>query len=165
VRLALADQFLHLIVRNDISLPTDVWFPSTGNVKPEAAQQGVLGIETSLFDGEYFFSVEGYFKSMQHLYEYKDTAVFSLDVPLESSFTSGDGKAYGIEFFLNKKAGNFTGWLGYTLSWTTRTFPELNNGKTFYPRYDRRHDITAVATYKLSDSWEIGATIRARSKS
>ena len=155
---SIGNQFLHLITRNDIPLPTDVWFPSTSLIKPEEAMQGVLGIQTHLWDNEYFFSIEGYYKTMKNLYEYKDTASFSLDVPLESSFTSGTGEAYGVEVFLNKQIGAFTGWLGYTLSWTSRLFPELNNGLPFYPRYDERHDIQAVLTYRLGEKWEFGAT-------
>jgi hypothetical protein len=155
---SLGNQFLHLITRNDIALPTDVWFPSTATIKPESALQGVLGYQTHLFDNAYLFSVEGYYKSMKNLYEYKDTASFSLNVPLESSFTSGTGEAYGVEVFLNKQVGSFTGWIGYTLSWTKRFFPELNNGKPFYPRYDQRHDIQATITYALSDTWEFGAS-------
>jgi len=155
---ATGNQFLHLIVRNDIALPTDVWFPSTEMVKPAESIQGVLGYETNLFDREYVFSVEGYYKTMKNLLEYKDTASFSLSVPLETAFTSGKGEAYGVEVFLNKKVGALTGWLGYTLSWATRTFPELNNGKTYYPRYDRRHDVSAVLTYRIGESWEFGAS-------
>ena len=145
--------------RNDITLPTDVWFPSTATVKPSEAIQGVLGVETFLGrDRDYLLTVEGYYKKMSNLLEYKDTASFSLDVPLESSFTVGNGEAYGVEFFLNKQIGAITGWIGYTLSWTRRTFPELNNGKPFYPRYDRRHDASLVLTYKIGDSWELGAS-------
>jgi hypothetical protein len=155
---SIGNQFLHLIVRNDITLPTDVWFPSTTTVKPEEAIQYVAGVQTHLFNNEYLFSVEGYYKSMKNLYEYKDTASFSLNVPLETSFTAGTGEAYGVEVFLNKQIGAFTGWLGYTLSWTSRLFPELNNGQAFYPRYDERHDIQAAFTYRLGESWEFGAT-------
>lgn len=155
---SMGNQFLHLIVRNDITLPTDVWFPSTKNIKPENAIQYVAGVQTHLFNNEYLFSVEGYYKSMKNLYEYTDTASFSLDVPLESSFTAGTGQAYGVEVFLNKQIGAFTGWLGYTLSWTSRLFPELNGGQPFYPRYDERHDIQAVFTYRIGQSWEFGAT-------
>jgi hypothetical protein len=155
---SLGNQFLHLITRNDIALPTDVWFPSTATIKPEEALQGVLGYQTRLFSDQYFFSVEAYYKSMKHLYEYKDSASFSLNVPLESSFTSGSGDAYGVEVFLNKQVGSFTGWIGYTLSWTKRLFPELNYGKPFYPRYDERHDIQAVFTYKIGETWEFGAS-------
>lgn len=155
---SMGNQFLHMVVRNDIALPTDVWFPSTESVLPGEAMQGVLGLETYLFDKEYLVTAEVYYKKMQNLYEYKDTASFSLSVPLESSFARGSGDAYGLEVFLNKRIGSFTGWLGYTLSWTHRTFEELNRGKQFYPRYDRRHDLSFVLTYRLGETWEFGAT-------
>jgi hypothetical protein len=152
------NQFLHLVARNDISLPTDVWFPSTATVKPSESTQGVLGIETTMFGDEYLLTVEGYYKTMRNVLEYKDTASFSLDVPLENAFTAGDGEAYGVELFLNKRLGSFTGWIGYTLSWTKRTFAELNYGRPFFPRYDRRHDVSLVLVYRLGESWELGAT-------
>lgn len=155
---SMGNQFLHLVTRNDIPLPTDVWFPSTALIKPAEAIQGVIGMETNLFDKQYLFTVEGYYKKMDNLLEYKDTASFSLFVPLEQSFASGSGEAYGLEFFLNKRTGSFTGWIGYSLSWTKRLFQELNNGRPFYPRYDRRHDISVVLTYHLGESWELGAT-------
>jgi hypothetical protein len=155
---SMGNQFLHMVVRNDIALPTDVWFPSTETVRPGEATQGVLGVETYLFDKEYMLTGEVYYKRMNNLYEYKDTATFSLSVPLEGSFARGSGEAYGLEIFLNKRLGSFTGWIGYTLAWTHRTFEELNRGKTFYPRYDRRHDVSLVLTYKLGEKWEFGAS-------
>jgi outer membrane cobalamin receptor len=155
---AVANQFLHLIVRNDITLPTDLWFPSTDVIKPSQSVQGVLGVSTLLFNNEYMLTVEGYYKTMNNLYEYRDNAAFTFGAPLDSQFTVGTGRAYGLEVFFNKRMGSFTGWIGYTLSWTQRTFPELNNGQMFYPRYDRRHDISLVLTYKLGESWELGAT-------
>jgi outer membrane cobalamin receptor len=155
---AVANQFLHLITKNNLTLPTDLWFPSTATIKPARSIQGGLGLETALFEKEYFFSVEGYYKDMRNLYEYKDSVIFAFGIPLESQFTSGRGEAYGVEFFLNKRVGAVTGWLGYTLSWTKRYFAELNNGKMFYPRYDRRHDISAVITYDLNEDWQLGAT-------
>lgn len=155
---SMGNQFLHLVARNDISLPTDVWFPSTSTIAPSESQQGVLGVETSLLDGEYLVTVEGYYKTMRNVLEYKDTASFSLDVPLENSFAAGDGEAYGVELFINKRIGSFTGWIGYTLAWTKRTFEELNDGQPFYPRHDRRHDVSLVLVYRLGESWELGAT-------
>lgn len=156
--IALAHQFLHLIVRNDITLPTDLWFPSTEKVKPSRAWQGVLGAEHIFEGGEYMLSAEIYYKDMKNLYEYKDSSVFTFGIPLENQFTRGRGEAYGMEIFFNKRLGSFTGWIGYTLSWTKRYFDELNNGKMFYPRYDRRHDINVVLAYKFNESWELGAT-------
>ena len=155
---AIAHQYLHLLTRNDITLPTDLWFPSTPQVEPGRSVQWVLGVESTLPGGAYVATVEGYYKTMQNLYEYRDGADLSFGVPLESQFTSGSGEAYGIEVFLNKRVGDFSGWLGYTLAWTRRTFPELNSGRSFYPRYDRRHEVALVLTYRLGDRWEFGAT-------
>jgi hypothetical protein len=155
---AMANQFLHLIVRNDITLPTDLWFPSTEKVKPSKSVQGMLGFETYFFNREYYFTIEAYYKKMYNLYEYNDSVWFSMGIPLEEQFTMGDGNAYGIEIFFNKQIGKFSGWIGYTLAWTNRTFPELNYGKTFHPRYDRRHDISIVLNYKFNKKWEVGAS-------
>lgn len=155
---ATANQFLHLIVRNDISLPTDLWFPSTETIQPANSMQSVLGFSTLLWENEYLLTAEMYYKTMNNLYEYKDNAAFAFGAPLDSQFTTGTGVAYGLELFLNKRLGSFTGWVGYTLAWTERTFPELNNGKAFPPRYDRRHDVSLVLTYKLGESWELGAS-------
>ena len=155
---ARAHQFLHLIVRNDISLPTDLWFPSTENIKPSMSDQVTSGIEYRTEDKTWKFTLDGYYKEMSNLYEYKDTASFTLGLPLEQQFTSGKGTSYGMEVFINKQIGSLTGWIGYTLSWTNRTFAELNRGRTFFPRYDRRHDISVALSWKLGSSWELGAT-------
>ena len=156
--IALAHQPLHLVSRNDIALPTDTWFPASDNIKPGKAWQGSLGLQGSLGNGEFGYSVEAYYKDMKHLYEYSDTAGFTVFVNPEEQLTEGTGRAYGLEFFLEKKIGRLTGWIGYTLAKTERTFPELNNGKPFSPRYDRRHDASIVLTYKLGESWEMGVT-------
>ena len=95
---------------------------------------------------------------MKNLYEFKEAVDFSQYQKLEDLFTAGEGEAYGIEFFFNKRAGRLNGWLGYSLSWTKRLFPEINNGKVFYPRYDRRHDISAVIAYKIFDNTTVSAT-------
>lgn len=155
---AVANQFLHLVTRNDISLPSDTWFPSTETIKPGNSIQYVLGAETTIFDKEVLVSAELYYKSMNNLYEFRDDARFSLFAPLESDLTPGRGEAFGAEIFIHKRIGAFTGWLGYTLAWTTRTFDSLNNGQPFYPRYDRRHDIALTLTYKLGERWELGAS-------
>jgi len=155
---AVANQFLHLLQDNSVALPTDTWFPSTDILKPARSSQYVAGMETYLFDREFFLTVEGYYKSMENLYEFREDARFVPGTIAEALMTSGTGEAYGVEFFLNKQIGSFTGWLGYTLSRTTRLFPELNGGKPFFPRYDRRHDIVVALAYKLNDRWDFSAT-------
>ncbi|MCS6807231.1 MAG: TonB-dependent receptor [Bacteroidota bacterium] len=155
---AQANQFIHLIIRNDIGVPSDVWFPSTERVQPARGQQYVLGGEYQSLDREWLLSIEGYYKYQQNLLEFKDDAQFSLLAPTDDQLTSGSGEAYGVEVFLNKRLGQWTGWIGYTLSWAWRTFPDLNEGRPFHPRFDRRHDIACVVNYKHSEDWEFGCT-------
>lgn len=156
VAYAVAHQFLHLIVRNDISLPTDLWYPSSDKIEPGKSSQYVLGVNYNLYNKQYIFSVEGYYKDMMNLYEFKNSTDYELGDPIENLFTIGQGEAYGIEFFAYKTTGNLTGWIGYTLSWTRRKFNDLNNGRIFYPRYDRRHDISLTLAYKINNNWSFG---------
>jgi len=155
---AVANQFVHLIIRNNIGVPSDVWFPATETVLPARGVQYVLGGETMLFEREWSLGVEGYYKTFANLYEFKDDAQFSLLAPIEGQLTRGTGESYGAEVFLQKRMGNLTGWLGYTLSWAWRTFADLNEGRPFHPRFDTRHELAVVASYKLDDAWELGAT-------
>jgi hypothetical protein len=155
---AISNQYLHLLVRNDVVLPTDIWFPSTSKINPGKAMQGVFGFEANLDNKTFVLSTEGYYKRMNNLYEYSNNAVFSTEVPMEDQLTKGNGDAYGLEFFFNKKKGDLSGWLGYTLSWTRRYFTDINNGEPFYPRYDKRHEISLVLSYKFDESWSAGAT-------
>ena len=156
---ALTHQFLHLIVRNDISLPTDLWYPSTKNILPGSSGQYVLGVDQYLGGQDYLLSLESYYRNMDNLYEYKNSAELnSLKSSVEDQLVRGNGEAYGIELFFNKKSGNISGWFGYTLSWTRRQFDDLNNGKIFYPKYDRRHDLSLIIVYKFNDSWTAGMT-------
>jgi hypothetical protein len=148
-------QYIHLASVSSVSLPTDIWFPSTSIVQPTTGDQYALGYYRNFANNMYESSVETYYKNMQNLIEYKN-GVTPEDNPAgnpDEDFTFGSGQAYGIEFYLKKKAGKFNGWIGYTLSWTTETFADLNNGQTFYAKYDRRNDISAVANYQLNDRW------------
>ncbi|HEX2867954.1 MAG TPA: TonB-dependent receptor [Ignavibacteriales bacterium] len=155
---SITNQFLHLIVRNDISLPTDMWYPSTEKIAPSQSKQFVFGFDSYFAQKEYLFSVESYYKDMKNLYEFKDNARYNPQSPVVDLFTQGQGEAYGVEFFLNKTSGSLSGWIGYTLSYTRRKFDELNAGQIFYPRFDRRHDISLIAAYKLSENLNLGLT-------
>ncbi len=156
---AIAHQFLHLIVRNDISLPTDLWFPSTRTVNPGRSEQYVGGFDFSFDESKYVISLEGYYKDMENLHEFRDAPNMNvIDGSIEDQFVEGEGESYGAEFFFNKRAGDLTGWLGYTLSWTKRRFDDLNGGQIFTPRYDRRHDVSVVLAYRINENWNIGMT-------
>lgn len=153
-----AHQFLHLILRNDISLPTDLWYPSDSKIEPCKANQYSFGLNANFWDRNYLLSVEGYYKDMENLYEFSPSANYFPGDDIGSLFTKGKGEAYGAEFFINKTEGDFTGWIGYTLSWTRRLFNNLNAGRIYFPRYDRRHDISVVLSYSVSDNLKLSGT-------
>jgi hypothetical protein len=150
-------QYLHLLANSSLGLPTDLWVPCTDKVKPQKAKQYASGLAVSLKD-EYEISVEGFYKTMKNLIEYHEgTDFFNFKDNWEDEITTGDGESYGIEMFVRKSAGKTTGWLGYTLSWSNRTFPKIGFGKTFPYSFDRRHDIALVITHKFNDRINIGA--------
>jgi len=152
-------QYVHLASISSVSLPTDVWMPSTDLIKPQIGNQFALGIFKNFKQNMFETSIEAYYKTMQNLIEYKEGAQPQDNVKdnPDNSFTFGTGKAYGAEFFVKKRAGKFTGWVGYTLSWTTRTFAAINNGQTYFAKYDRRHDVSIVGTYELGPRWLFSA--------
>ncbi|WP_132054518.1 TonB-dependent receptor [Pseudocnuella soli] len=149
-------QFIHLVSNSGSTLPTDLWVPSTFIVKPQIGWQYALGYFRNLRNNMFETSVEVYYKNMQNQIEYREGYTPGLQDP-EEEFVFGKGWSYGAEFLVNKVQGKLTGWIGYTLSWTWRRFSDLNEGNKYPARYDRRHDLSAVATYKLSPKWRFGS--------
>ncbi len=143
-------QYIHLLSNEGIGLPTDLWVPTTNNVKPQDSWQVAAGLAKT-FGGKYEVSLEGYYKEMRRVVSYKEGASLLQFGDWENDITQGDGEAYGAELFIQKKKGRLTGWIGYTLAWAWRQFDDINFGKKFPYKYDRRHDFSIVATYKLSD--------------
>jgi hypothetical protein len=146
-------QYVDMVTNNGTTLPTDVWVPSTYIVKPQMAWQYSTGYFRNFMDNMVETSIELYYKNMKNQVQYKDDYTPNVTQDPELSYVFGTGTAYGAEFFVNKTRGKFTGWLGYTLSWTNEKFPDLNNGNSFPAKYDRRHDISLVGTYSLSKKW------------
>ena len=153
-------QYIHLASLSSISLPTDTWIPSSDKVKPQNGIQYALGYFRNFGMNTYESSVEVYYKAMQNQIEYKEGFLpeNTINSNLDNYFVSGKGWSYGTEFFLKKNKGKFNGWIGYTLAWTKRKFQDLNNGKVFFPKYDRRHDVSIVLSYEISKRWTLGTT-------
>ena len=151
-------QYVHLASTSNSTLPTDIWVPSTLKVKPQIGWQGSLGYFRNLKSNTYETSVEVYYKHMQNLIEYRDGAVASVNNIVENDFVFGTGRSYGAEFFVKKRTGKFTGWIGYTLAWTSRSFPDINNGQRFWAKYDRRHDLSLVGVYRINERWTLSST-------
>lgn len=149
-------QYIHLVTNAGSTLPTDLWVPSTIRVKPQVSWQYALGYFKNFGEGMFETSVEAYYKTMENQIEYKEGYTPSLKDP-EEEFVFGKGESYGAEFFVNKVKGRLTGWIGYTLSWTWRQFPQLNDGHKYPSRYDRRHDLSVVGSYELSKKWKLSS--------
>jgi hypothetical protein len=150
-------QYIHLVSNAGSTLPTDIWVPSTYRVKPQDGVLYAAGYFRNFRNNMFETSVELYYKTMKHQIEYEEGYTPSLSDP-EQSFVFGKGWSYGSEFFIHKVKGRLTGWIGYTLSWTWRQFSDLNNGKKYPGKYDRRHDLSIVGMYDLSPKWKLSAT-------
>ncbi len=149
-------QFLHLLASPSLGLPTDLWVTSTDRIKPETSVQYALGYTRSL-SKQFELTTEIYYKEMDNLLEYKSGfSIFSSSIDWQDKVLVGSGTSYGLEVLLEKTLGKTTGWIGYTLSKTERAFPDLDEGKAFPYKYDRRHDVSIALTHKKSKRVDFG---------
>lgn len=149
-------QNYHLITNSTSTNPTDKWLSSTNNIKPEIGDQISLGYFLN-FDG-YEFNLEGYFKQIQNLLDYKDNANVTNTDAIESQLLFGEGRSYGLELFLKKRTGKLTGWISYMFSRTEQKINGINNGDWYPSKQDRTHDIALVGMYEFSKKFNVSAT-------
>ena len=149
-------QYLQLVTTEAFS-GGDFWVPLDETVDPGRSWQGVVGVEWEPSE-RYQATVESYYTDLANLVVLDNRVAADSDATTseEVFVTGGTGYATGIEVFLQRRTGRLTGWIGYTLGWTRRTFAELNQGKTFPPKYDRRHDVSFVMQYRVG-KWSFGA--------
>ena len=151
-------QYVHLISNSGISLPTDVWYPSTDAVHPQRSDQVSAGFSYLIAKG-LLLTNEYYYKWLKNQVDFRDGANLFLNEEIEREFEFGKGYAYGTEVSLEKDFGKLSGWIAYTLAFVKRGgFPGIMDGRYFSPRYDRRNDIKVVATYKFNRRWTASAT-------
>ncbi len=153
-------QYVHLLSSAQVSLPIDLWVPITKDIKPVTSDQFSAGV---YFDGikGWEFSVEGYYKSMHNILEYKDgTVMVATNSGWETRVEMGNGRAMGLEFFAQKTAGKATGWIAYTLAKSDRQFPDgtINLGERFPYKYDRRHNFNINVNYQVTPRIDLSAT-------
>ena len=146
-------QNLHLLSNSTGSNPTDLWIPSSNNVKPEISDQVSAGYYRNINNNKYEFSVEIYYKQLQNQIDYKNGAVLVANEAVESQLVFGKGRAYGLEMYAKKKYGSLTGWISYTLSRTERHIEGVNNNLWYPATQDQTHSLSLVAIYKLGKKW------------
>ncbi|NTW23941.1 MAG: TonB-dependent receptor, partial [Lentimicrobium sp.] len=160
------NQYIHLLSSTGVGLPTDLWVPSTDRVAPQNSRQISGGLAKDLPGYNLTITLEGYYKWSNNILGYKPGASFLLlDDPTDAqnftwqdNVTAGSGTSYGAELLIHRKTGKLSGWIGYTLSWTKLQFDEINFGKEFWARYDRRHDLSLVLIYTINDRTTLSGT-------
>jgi hypothetical protein len=150
-------QNLHLLSNSTGSNPTDLWIPSSNNVKPEIAEQVSAGYYRNINNNKYEFSAELYYKQLQNQIDYKNGAVLVANETVESQLVFGKGRAYGLEMYVKKKYGSLTGWVSYTLSRTERHIEGVNNNLWYPATQDQTHSLSIVAIYKLGKKWTLAS--------
>ena len=151
-------QNIHAIRNSSTSMPMDRYTLSTDFVKPEKADQVSLGYFGMTKEGDYDFSIEGYYKWVRDIYDYKDGKNFESDIAIENIILGGKGRAYGMEMSAHKNNGRLTGWISYTLSWSENKIDGINNNRWYTANNDRRHDVNLVGMYQLNDFWNVSAS-------
>lgn len=151
-------QYIHLTSLSPTSLPTDVWLPSTDVLHPQKGIQYSLGYFRNFSEDKWESSAEIYYKTMENQSEFKEGAQPEQTVNdnIDNLLVFGKGYSYGLELFLKRRVGRLNGWVGYTLARTYRVFKDIDNGDPFPTRWDRRHDISVVANYKISNRVDLG---------
>jgi hypothetical protein len=152
-------QSIHLLTNSNTGLPSDLWLPSTDKIVPETSSQITFGLAHTT-KGNYEFSIEGYYKKLDNLIEYKEgILVFNNNLKWDEKIeTGGLGKVQGIELLIQRKEGLVTGWIGYALSKNERNFANLNNGRDFPFKYDQRHNFSIVNNWKINEKITLSCT-------
>ncbi|MBQ7997241.1 MAG: TonB-dependent receptor plug domain-containing protein [Paludibacteraceae bacterium] len=154
-------QYVHMLSNSSVSLPTDLWVPVTDKIPPMHSMQVALGVTYNICN-QVELSVEGYYKRMINLLEYKDGASYTTTRNWQELVAVGNGWSYGVQVLARRGVGPVTGWIGYTWSRTMRQFDregqEINFGKPFHAKYDREHDLSITLQYQINRQWNIAAT-------
>jgi hypothetical protein len=153
-------QNVHMLTNSGMDMPVDLWLPATDEIIPSKSTQYAMDFAQSLFKNQYELSIEGVYKKMNNLIAYKSGVnAYEISADWQQRVEKGgSGESYGIEFLAQKKMGKITGWVGYALSRTTRQFANINDGKKYDYKYDRRHDISVVFMYQIKENIDVSAT-------
>ncbi|WP_232505667.1 TonB-dependent receptor [Flavobacterium crassostreae] len=152
------NQYLNLITTSSVGVPTDFWVASTEGVPAQFSDEFSVGYNQKI-KSQWEWSLSSFYRTMNNLIEYPyGVTQFNEITTFKNDVLVGKGTAYGLETMLKKDAGKFKGWLSYTLSWANRQLDPLNNGQSYYAKYDRRHNLAVVATYDLNSKWDFGIT-------
>ncbi|MEO1262832.1 MAG: TonB-dependent receptor [Bacteroidota bacterium] len=150
-------QYIHLVSNTTSATPIDIWMPSGEYIDPATVDQVAVGYFRNFQNNAYEASIEGFYKDFDNLLDYKDGAELLLNETLETELLSGEGRAYGMELSVKKNKGAVTGFVSYTLSRSERRVPGINNGEYYASNYDKTHDLSITASWKINEQWRLSS--------
>ena len=143
-----------------LGVPYELHTYSSERIKPNTLWNYSLGYYWTSGKKNWNFSMEGYYRKFKNLLQASGNLNDYLrSYSYDEYIIMGEGVAYGMELSLNRSSKHFDVWLKYLLGWNTRCFDEINNGKTFYATNDRRHDLTLIGTFKLTERWSASGSL------
>jgi hypothetical protein len=152
-------QYVHLISNTVSSVPIDIYTPSTNNIKPQICDQYSTGyFRNFMVLGGLETSAEVFYKNMTNQIDYIDGANLRFNKYMEGELIAGKGRAYGLEVYVKKTEGRFTGWVSYTLSKTERIVNGINNSEWYPTKYNRTNNLSVVGIYNLNKRWKFAST-------
>ncbi len=151
-------QNIQSIRSSSMSLPFDRMLMSTNTIEPQVADQVSLGYIALTSNDTYELTIEGYYKEVDNVYDYRDGMNFTSDIVMEDIILGGEGRSYGLEVTLKRNIGKLTGWIGYTLSWSENRIEGIDGGNWYASSNDRRHDISVVGIYEINDRWSLSSS-------
>ncbi|HNY01560.1 MAG TPA: TonB-dependent receptor [Bacteroidales bacterium] len=154
---ARTNQYLQLAQNSTVGTPLDIWFSANPNVKPQVADQVAVGYFRNFRHNTIETSVEGYYKWMDHVIDFKDFAELLLNNKLEGELRTGRGWSYGIELLARLNEKKLNGWVSYTWSRSFRKIAEINDGRAYPAPYDKPHNIAVVVNYTISKRLSVSA--------
>ncbi|MBN1132698.1 MAG: TonB-dependent receptor [Bacteroidales bacterium] len=143
-------QYIQMASNSAAGTPLDIWFPVSPNIEPQIANQISAGYFRNFLNNRLESSLELYYKKMINSIDFKDHANLFLNPFLEAELRTGETESYGAEFFLKYEGTKLSGWIGYTLSRTTRYFETINEGIPYPAPFDRPHDLSLVTSYDIN---------------
>lgn len=156
-------QYIHTLTNNTTISPTDTYKLSNLNIEPKRAHHFSLGFYRNFNQNMYETSIVGYFRKSKNIIDFKVGADLFLNQNIERDILSGEGRSYGIEFLIKKTEGKLNGWLGYSYSRSMLKLDSefeqeiVNNGEYFPSNFDKPHDLSLVANYKLTQRFSFSA--------
>lgn len=151
-------QYVRKTEQTYISLPIDRWIPVAGSLKPMSTDKVSVGGYWQTATGDYSVSVEGYWKFMHNLIDFRDEYYLIPQAGgLIDRLTVGKGSAKGVDIMLEKKTGKLTGHISYSLVWADRLFADRNFGRPYPARFAHRHTVKAFMNWDINEKVSLSA--------